>query len=108
SRVGPAAQTFAAVRCLACKTGETFASVRVIGDKACRPPRTVKRHLALLCKHKWLQRKGRQKRRTPTYVVAQWYLNRNDEMKYALLPRWAAALLPTWAERAVFALVVSR
>lgn len=106
--VGAATQTLAAVRRLASKSGETFASVRVIADLACLQRRTVQRHLDELVDGGWLEYRSRQKRRTPTYKVPKVLLNSNDAMKFGILPRWAAAMLPTWAERAVFALVVSR
>jgi hypothetical protein len=107
-RVGPATQTLGAVRALASRTGETFASVKVIADKACLPERTVERHLRELVTYKWLEYRPRQRRRTPTYIVPKNLLNRNSARKFAILPRWAAWLLPTWAERAVFASIVSR
>ena len=107
-QVGASTQTLAAVRRLANKSGETFASVRVIADLACLQRRTVQRHLDELVAYDWLQYRSRQKRRTPTYIVPKSLLNSNDAMKFGILPRWAAASLPTWAERAVFALVVSR
>ena len=103
-----AAQTFGAIRALAGRTGETFASVGVIAERACLPPATVKRHLESLVKKKLLKRKARHKRRTPTFRIDVWFLSANDKAKFAMLPRWAATMLPTWAERAVFALVVSR
>ena len=40
-QVGPATQTLAAMRRLAHKDSKTFASVAVIADLACLPPRTV-------------------------------------------------------------------
>jgi hypothetical protein len=105
--VGPATQTLAAVRAMA-RNGETFASVRVIAERACLPARTVERHLTSLVRRDWLERRPRQKRRTPTYIVPDDLLNRSDALKFAILPRWAAWLLDTWAERAVFACIVSR
>jgi len=106
--VGPAAQTFGALRTFARNTGETFASIAAIAEKACLPKGTVKRHLTTLCEAKLIKHKGRQRRRTATYFVALAFLGGNDGAKFAILPRWAATMLPTWAERAVFALVVSR
>ncbi len=106
--VGAAAQTLAAVRRLANNSGETFASVRVIADLACLPERTVKRHLAILVEWKYLEYRRRQRRRTPTYAVPKGVMNAKGEFKYALLPRWAAKMLDSWAERAVFACIVSR
>ena len=105
---GEAAQTFAAFRTFARNTGEAFASVGVLADKACLPQRTVKRHISKLSACKLLKHKGRARRRTVTYSMDLRYLNANENAKFAILPRWAASLLPTWAERAVFALVVSR
>jgi DNA-binding MarR family transcriptional regulator len=107
-RVGPASQTLGAVRAMAAGSGETFASVPVIAERACLPIRTVERHLERLVQNNWLQRRGREKRRTPTYIVPNDLLNRSDALKFAILPRWAARLLTTWAERAVFASIVSR
>ena len=106
--MGPAAQTLAAMRRLAAKNGETFASIRVIADIACLPQRTVKRHLRSLVHFQWLECQGRRGRRTPTYVVPMRLINRTGSQKFALLPRWAARMLNTWAERAVFACIISR
>lgn len=105
--VGRAAQTLAAVLRLASKTRETFASVRVIADLACLPRRTVQRHLDELVAGGWLMYQSRQRRRTPTYVVPKYIINAKNA-KFAVLPRWAASTLGTWAECAVYALVTSR
>jgi hypothetical protein len=107
--VGPAAQTLAAVRRLADgRTGQMFASVNAVAVVACLSRRTVMRHLDQLVEGGWLTYRGREKRRTATYIVPRRVL-RNDQEgeKFALLPRWAAMLLPTWGERCVFALIVS-
>ncbi len=106
--IGAPTQTFAAIRALARNTAETFASIRVIADRACLEERTVKRHLKKLCKAKVIKHKGRERRRTPTYTMDSWYVGSNDRAKFAILPRWAAWMLETWAERTVFALIVSR
>ena len=92
---GEAAQTFAAFRTFARNTGETFASLGVLADKACLPRRTVKRHITKLLACKLLKHKGRQRRRTVTYAMDLWYLNANENAKFAILPRWAAVMLPT-------------
>lgn len=106
---GQATQTLAAMRRLASKNGETFASIRVICDISCQPYRTVEDHLRKLVAHDWLKCLGRRGRRTPTYIVPPDLLNRCGRLKYALLPRWAAKLLDSsWAERALFACLISR
>lgn len=107
-QVGPAAQTLAAMRRLAHKDGKTFASKRVIADVACLPVRTVKRHLRELDAANWIENVGRKGRRTPTYLVRADMINQTNAKKYAILPRWAAKMLPKWSERAVFACIVSR
>lgn len=107
-RIKEASQTLAAVTALAYKKGETFAGVEVIAEKACLPTRTVERHLKKLVKYQWLDKRGRQGRRTPTYRVPDDLRNSDSRHKFGLLPRWAATLLPTWAERAVFSLIVAR
>ena len=109
-QVGAAAQTLAAVRRLAdAKSGAMFASVNVVASVACLSRSTVIRHLDMLVEGGWLTYRGREKRRTATYIVPRRLL-RNDleREKFAILPRWAAKLLPTWGERCVFALIVSR
>jgi hypothetical protein len=106
--VGPAAQTLSAMRRLASIKGETFASIRIIADDACLKQRTVKHHLRKPVHFGWLECQGRRGRRTPTYSVPLGLINRSGRRKFAILPRWAARLLPTWSERAVFACIISR
>ena len=106
---GQATQTLAAMRRLAGKNGETFASIGVICDISCQPYRTVEDHLRKLVAYEWLKCRGRQGRRTATYTVPPDLLNRCGRLKYALLPRWAAKLLDSsWADRAIFACIISR
>lgn len=108
-KVRSATQTLGAVRRLARKTGETFASSPLIAETACRSQPSVERDLKRLVDNCWIIKLGRQRRRTPTYKVVGHLLNPDgDAHKFGILPRWAAKLLPTWAERAVFAAVVSR
>jgi hypothetical protein len=107
--VGEAAQTFAAVRSMSYHSGETFACVELIAENACLTKRTVERHLSKLKRKSILLHRRRERRRTPTYVVPTHFKNERNELKFAMLPRWAARLLrSSWAERAVFALVNSR
>lgn len=109
SKLGPAAQTLGAVRRKARRSGTTFARVSLIARLACRSQRSVERDLDLLVKNRWLIDHGRQGRRTTTYEVVGNLLNgQGDLHKFGILPRWAATMLPTWAERVVFAAVVSR
>src|SRR5262245_19039916 len=108
AEAGSAAQTYAAFRMFARNTGETFSSLTLIADRAVLPVRTVKDHIAKLIALKLMKRKGRQRRRTQTYCIKLWHLGANEKAKFAILPRWAAAMLPTWGERAIFALIVSR
>jgi hypothetical protein len=108
-KVNAASQTLAAVLRLAHRNGETFASATKIAEIACRPKRSVERDLTLLVKNNWLKCKGRERRRTPTYIVPKDLLNQKDERRFSILPRWAAWKLESaWAERAVFAAIVSR
>lgn len=108
-KLGAASQTLAAVRRLALKNGETFASAAKIAEMACRPKRSVERDLEVLVRNKWLKRRGREKRRTPTYIVDADLMNGEDARRFAILPRWAAHKLErSWAERAIFAAIISR
>ena len=108
--VGSAAQSLAAMCRLARKSGEVYATIEKIANLACLPTRTVERHLVKLCDHKWLQYRGRQRRRrTPTYSVPECLRGPNNNLKFAMLPRWAAELMRNqpWSHRAIFACVVS-
>lgn len=109
AEVGAASQTLAAMRRLARKTDScTFASADTIAEIACRPLRTCERDLAKLSESGWVRPLGRQKRRTVTYEVHEAVLNEDGSASFATLPRWAAAFLPSWTQRAVFAAIVSR
>jgi DNA-binding transcriptional regulator YhcF (GntR family) len=101
-------QTLAAMRRLCNKSGETFASVRVIAEEACLSTGTVRHHLRKLVRRGALELRKRQKRRTPTYVMQKDLLNQDDQHKFLMLPRWAAKSGLTWAERAVLAAINSR
>ena len=106
--VGAAAQTLAAMRRLASEDGKMFACRQKIADAACLSEATVKRHVATLVAEGWVRRRGREERRSVTYRLASEVMNRQSEKRFALLPRWAARMLPRWSDRAVFAAVVSR
>jgi hypothetical protein len=106
--VGAAAQTLAAVRALSYRTGETFAAVKLVADRACLSTRTTERHLERLVQLNWLRKVGREHRRTCTYQVPDDVRNQDDDKRFAKLPRWAAWMLPTVGERFIFALIVSR
>jgi len=103
-------QTLAALRRLADRdTGHMFASIKTIAQIACLPERGVKRHLKYLVCFLWIKRRGRVKqRRTVSYMLPQHLLNRDSAQKYSLLPRWSARMLPSWGERVIFSLIVSR
>lgn len=108
-KVGPATQTLGAIRRMARQTGKTFASSSRIAEMACRPQLSVERDLQKLVQNRWIIDHGRQGRRTTTYEVVDHLLNRDgDAHSFCILPRWAAKLLSTWAERAVFDAIVSR
>jgi hypothetical protein len=107
--IGPAAQTLGAIDRMTRHDNTTFASHRVIAALACLPVRTVRRHVKTLVQASWLLNGGRKGRRTKTLDLPDLRRNLKHLQKWGMLPRWAALLLKkSWAERAVFALVVSR
>ncbi|MBA3485151.1 MAG: hypothetical protein H0T51_25420 [Pirellulales bacterium] len=108
AKLGPASLTFAAVRRLARRDGAMFARVSIVADVACRGHRSTESDLAKLVHHGWLKCKGRQNRRTQTYVVPEEFMNLDGERKFAMFPRWMAHYVDQWAPRAVFAVINSK
>lgn len=85
----------------------TFARLEIIAAMSCEPVRNVRRHLATLVAFDWLRKGPRTKtRRTPTYALTA--EARGVASPYLLLPRWGAANLTTWGERALLAFAVSQ
>jgi predicted ArsR family transcriptional regulator len=109
-QVGEAAQTLGAM--LYITHSETYISVPKLAEIACVGIRTCRRHLDKLVGGGWIVRGKRgqtlsgRPRRTPTYRITKQTLD--GKKPYATLPRWAARMLPTWKERCVIALIVSR
>ena len=113
--VGPAAQTLGGL--LALTTKETFAATSSIAQRARLPLPTVRKHLAILDGHGWIENKGRgstrsgKPRRTTTITVTK--QTRDAIQPYGVLPWWAccsvrrAGKLP-WAARATLAVVMAR
>ena len=115
AQCGAASQTLAAIYRLLPESSRTiFARVDVIAEKACLPRRSVQRHVAKLVALNWLKMIGKertgkmqQQRRTFSYTLTRKACD--YKTPYAILPAWAARLLATsWAERAVFAVAMSR
>lgn len=111
--VGCAAQTLAAVAWFAGSNhGPVFVPLDRIAERACLPRRTAQRHITALIERRWIEADGRQKaprgrtRRTVTYRLSRRAIA--EQVLFNVLPRWAAELLSTWAERVVFAAMVSR
>lgn len=111
---GSSSQTLAALFRFSGKSGECFASLNTIADMAVLSRRTVELHLkklarkgAIVQKGKTMSDKTKKLRLTKTYKIAD-AAKLSKEYGFCPLPRWAAAMLPTWAERAVFAAVASR
>jgi DNA-binding MarR family transcriptional regulator len=108
--VGPATQTLGAI--LRLTGNRTFRTIDEYAGLAWLKRRTVMRHLDTLVEAGWLEDLGRERmtsgrvRRTVTYRLTE--RATESRKRYAMLPRWAARAFPTWASRAVFALVVSR
>src|SRR5262249_26341048 len=102
-----AAQTLAAFRVFCLNTCETFASIGAIAEQGCLKYRTVEGHIHKLLEAGYITSRGRIRRRTTTYAIKPSWVNRTGGRLHAILPRWSARMLPTWAERATFALIVS-
>lgn len=110
--VGPAVQTLAGI--LAESDTETFVRAATIARQARLPVATVKKHLATLHAHGWIDNRGRQRtrggvlRRTATIRVTE--KTRQAIKPYGILPCWAGELgdrLP-WSAKAILSVVMAR
>jgi len=112
---GPAAQTLAGLMKVSLK--ETFVPVADIAARARLPIGTVRKHLATLHDHGWINNKGRQptrrnwKRRTATIAITQKTRDALDE--YGFLPWWSCCSIAKvgrlpWSAKAVLSVVVAR
>lgn len=104
--LGPASQTLGAFERLCAKNGSTFASVPRIAEMACVPLRTCERHIEKLIATGWIERIGRQKRRTNTYKITKKFRDNINSRERRLYPRFGGPEW-TWSMRAVFAVVAN-
>ena len=102
-QLGPVSQTFAGF--LHRWRSSTFRRIERIAEAACLPSRTCRRHLKRLDEWGFVTTE-RTWRRTPTRQLTD--KEKRLPKKFAPLPRWAATVLETFSERAVFSLVANR